>query len=710
MPRPPRDPFDVTLKPEQKTYLGLWLHDELRKGLDAKAANDDQVDYWHQLYEQAPVRTGTDAPWPDAADLTSHIGTEKTDALHARLVRAVAGGEPIWSVEGWGESAQRAPYVEEFTQWKAEESRIQTTIDRLALISLIEPRGLLEIYEGTEMRTTRRDMKVAPQRTPEGALMLGADGAAIPMKNGDTYQEATGDELALDMVVDTRELVRTGPVERIIPYKDSVILPGHAREKSEIWAYGKRLWPRWGVLQRQANRGIYDKEAMRLVTPDSEKEPTPQLQRANMDVTYADDSTAPIELWEMLVLVDLPLLLETAVQGLPKLKKKELQGERWYVMTLHPRTQTLLRIQHDDMDRSRFVPVILFPRPDRCTEGFSLIGHKLITTIEEHTAWRNMIADRGSLAINAPIKRLQGALWDPDADPLGPKSVIDVKDMREVEQMVIADVPQSAYQREQAMEQTGERLIGINDIASGQVSSESRTLGEVRMATEQSFVRMDLVVRRFQEALEDVGAIRHAIWQRTLAERPEGMPAPQSLIANLEGAGVSIDDHLPDRKVTAALLDGAFRFKPHGSVETADPNLRRSDLLTLAQMLPMLVASFPQLGPMFQTPQAARAIMREVLRTFRVENEQAFIGSPESDLQTQQMEAAMMALQNMPGMGAMPGGPGGLPQPPGPVPPGGAPVPGIPGAPAAAAPPVSPSSGQPSGVPLSPGNPLAPPA
>ena len=71
MPKQPRDPFDLSLTAEQKTTLAVWLHDQLTDGLNAKAANDTEVEYWWSLYEQA--RTRSNAPWVDAADLTSYL-------------------------------------------------------------------------------------------------------------------------------------------------------------------------------------------------------------------------------------------------------------------------------------------------------------------------------------------------------------------------------------------------------------------------------------------------------------------------------------------------------------------------------------------------------------------------------------------------------------------------------------------------------------
>ncbi len=242
------------------------------------------------------------------------------------------------------------------------------------------------------------------------------------------------------------------------------------------------------------------------------------------------------------------------------------------------------------------------------------------------------------MVLQSPIKRLQGGLWDPVEQPWGPKAVIDVRDMREIEPVVIPDLTAPALEHIQMMERTAERLSGINDIASGQVSQESRTLGEVQMATENSAVRMDLIVRQFQESMEDLGQIRHAIWKRCLAEYPNGQDASPSLLSGMEGRGVSIDEFMPDKKVTAQLLEGAFRFKPNGSVETADPARRRQDFNMALQVLPVMQQTFPKLVPLLQTQQAARAMFREFLRTYRIPNAQAFIGSPSADLMSMQQQ------------------------------------------------------------------------
>lgn len=706
MAKKPRDPFEIKLDPDQRGKLAQWLSQQIEDGLSAKSAQDSEVDYWHMLYEQARTRSARNMPWPDAADLTSYLACEKVDALHARAMHTVFGpnAEPICTVEGWGEAAARAPFVEELHQWKAEEERLKSECDRLLQIALIEPRGLLEVYEGSEYRTVRKEITAKLQADPlTGGLVYDDKGnAQFEQDDQGNFVEATDDTSpAGQQVIDATENQRTGPQYRIIPYSDSVILPGHAREKSEIWAYGKRIWKRHVDIIALATgpRAIYDKDSVDRLTRTGDREPEASLERAKQSVAPQDETTAEKELWEILLLIDLKAFFEMWSIDVPRGMQ---DGARWYVVTVHKDQHLLLRIQHDDLERSRFVPVILFPRPKRVTEGFSYIGNKLITVVEEHTAYRNMAADRSSAANSVPILRVTGSLWDPVEQPWGPKAVIDVRDSREITPMTIPDVPNSIFQHIEMCERTAERLAGINDVASGQVSQSDRTLGEVQMATEQSFVRMDLVIGRFQEALEDIYQIRHAIIKRQLSEQKDGVEAPQSLIVGLEGRGIPIDSFLPDGKITVALMDGAFRFKPHGSVGTADLGKQRGDFVQAIQFLPALLQAFPTLAIQFRTPEAGRAMGREFVRLFRIPNQQAFLGSPAQDLG--------MGQPPMPGMGMMPPGMGMPGMPPTGIPPQptsgpGGPIPGMGGPPGAGGARIMPFP-QPGGPPMQGGPPM----
>lgn len=651
----PKDPFEITLKPDEKLELTNWLCDEVQQAIDSRTGRDAEVAYWHRLYEQGLTRTGKQQPWADAADLTSYIGTEKVDALRSRIMRTVFV-EPIWTVEGFsGTAAKNAPIVEEFHQWQAEQEGLQRYLARVIHLSLIEPRGVLEVYEDTVERRVRKQQKVAIQLDPFTTMpMLDDKGEPQLVKGQDgRYLEVT-DNLApaADIILDTVERVRRGPAYRVIPYRDFLVLPEHATDKTDIWGYGKRLVRRVADLKDRAKAGIYDKDAVEALGQDADVSAQTNLTGlAAPQAPQSDPETAEKELWEVLFLRDL-----------------DGHGQRWYMATVSVLQRQLLRVQHDDIGQPRYIVFVPFPRPDRAAEGFSFIGHKLITTIEEHTAWRNMLADRAALIVQAPMMRQEGALWDPDDQPIGPKSVITVRDMREVQAMTIPDLTAPAVEREREILAASERVAGINDVAMGATPQQDRTLGEVNMVAEQSFVRMDEVIRNLQESLEELGSLRHVIWKRTLAEMPEGMPMPEGVLVGLESRGVAVENGLPQKSVMAAMMEGAFRFKPRGSVETADVNRQRGDFVSFLQLLPQLVQFWPAMGQMIGgNPQAARSVLEQALRLFRFPDRQAILGN-NADAALQQ---AMMPPPMPPGMPpGPPGMPPGMPQPPM-MPPGG---------------------------------------
>jgi hypothetical protein len=125
----------------------------------------------------------------------------------------------------------------------------------------------------------------------------------------------------------------------------------------------------------------------------------------------------------------------------------------------------------------------------------------------------------------------------------------------------------------------------------------------------------------------------------------------------------------------AAMMEGAFRFKPRGSVETADVNRQRGDFVSFLQLLPQLVQFWPAMGQMIGgNPQAARSVLEQALRLFRFPDRQAILGN-NADAAMQQAMQPPPAMPGMPpGMpppgGMMGGPPPGMPQPPM-MPPGG---------------------------------------
>lgn len=657
MPQPKRSPWDVKLSPDAKEKLAQWLVYELDKAVSCRTASEAETSYWHTLYEQGRTRGPQNAPWADAADLTSAIATEKVDALRSRIVKTIFV-DPIWTVEGWGGAGPKAPFVESFHQWQAESEGFQAACSRAIHLSLIEPRGVLEVYEDTTRRPVRKTIKAAIQQAPDGTALIGPDFQPVLQQNPDgSYVEVHDDPnvpaeqqpATADVVIDDYEPVANGPRHRTIPYRDFYVLPGHAREKDEIWGYAKRFWRRVDQLKERAKDGVYDAEAVEALGTADERLSAinnsggTTLAGEAVNVPSQEDGLAEKELHEILFLHEL-----------------DKTGYRWYIVTLHRETSTLLRLQYDDIGRPRYFSFVPFPRCDS-TEGYSFIGHKLITTIEENTAWRNMLADRAALQLQAPIMRRQNALWDPDDEPIGPKQVITVRDMQEVQALQLPDYTAPARERIIDTERQAEKLGGMTDIASGNSPNQDRTLGETRIVTAYSEVRIEEVIRNIQETIEDIAQVRHLMWKRSLASTPDGLEAPTSVLLGLETRGMDVTSYLPNKRFAVTVLEGAYRFKPRGSVEATDKHQQRMDFADSLKALAAMAGVAPMIALLLQQPATAKALLETWVNLYNVSDKQAFLG-PET------LGMVMQQAQMMGGM--MPGGPMGPGGPPSMGPPG----------------------------------------
>ena len=654
MPKAARKPFELKLSSEKREQLAIELTRVLDEAISARSATDREIEYFHTLYEQGRTR-GKHRPWADAADLTSYLGTMYVDVLRSQIVRTVML-DPVFVVEGYGDAEQKAPFVEEFHSWQLEVEGFQQVFARAVHLALIEPRGILEVYEDTIRRPVRKVVWAKQQQLPDGTiavdaklqpvLEMGPDGRYVEVMDGVTP--------ASQVEIDSTETVCCGPRERTIAYRDYLQLPGHARDRSEVWGHAKRFYRRVDELQEAAKQGRYDADAVKELGTEDERPSETSLAGEPIPVAAKnDDHQGEKELWEILFLRDL-----------------DGKGLRWYVATLHKDKRILLRVQYDDLGRSRFFSLVPFPKPNS-TEGYSYIGHKLITVIEEHTAWRNMLADRAALQLQAPLMRKRGALWDPDAEPIGPKSIIPFNDPNEVQPLQLPDYTAPAIERIRDAERAGERLSGINDAAAGVQSEDQRTLGEIQLITEQSMGRSTECIKNLQETLEEVAQVRHLMWKRALAEMPAGMEAPPSVLQGLEARGADITQAMPDKRFTALMLEGTFRFKPRGSVEDADLNRKSQDfnqfIIALSNMAKINMA----VAAVLSTPQAAKAMIEAGVRYYRIEDKQAFLGSAATQaMMMAQMQQQMMQLM---GPGAGVGGPG--------APPPGGPPAGLPPAP-----------------------------
>lgn len=658
-----RAAFDVQLSEEREAQLVHFLHDEITRAVAARSTIIEQggdLDYWHWLYEQGK-RNSTELPFPGAADLATWIITEKIDAMRARFVKTIFV-EPVWTVEGWGRAADRAALVEEFHQWKVEDERLQGWLQRAFDLALIEGTGVLECSEKTDVRKQRAVKRVQPKRAPDGTLLVGADGqpeAATDERGQLVLVDDPEAQGAITQVVEELVPVRRGPNYRVVSLRDFLILPGHAQDDSEVWGYAKRFWRRYTELEQRAADGVYDKDAVAQLAPVSDRESQPLLPSVastGQQIAPQDHPrTIEKELWELQLVADL-----------------DHDGvDEWYIVTFSVVHRVILRIRHDDLSLPRYYLMRPYPNPVS-VYGRSHVA-KLAGLGEEHAGTRNAIADRSNLVNNAPLKVLTSSVWDPDEEPWGPGQRMTVNDMNDVQPISLPDVPASMMNRESGIIQAAERLSGLNDVSLGATPDASRTLGEVQMVTEQSFVRIEESIRNMQETLEELFKCRHELWRRAAMEAP--IEPGAKLIAELAARGID----LAEGNITADLLAGTFHGKPRGSVEGADRNKQRANYNGFMSVMGGFAKMNQSLAQVLTSPDVLIPLFEQALRLFDVPNRAQFMRAMRQwsvQVQQEQQQAAMQAQMAPP-----PGAPGQPPGPPGPPPPGGPPMAGPPGPP-----------------------------
>lgn len=615
----PKDPFTPKLSEADTATLTRRLVDAIRIGQSARTKvmeDGGQLDFSYSLYEQQPQMGISRLERPSGgADLTSPIGTQMVDTLTAIACKTVFV-DPFWIVEGIGKDAKKAPAVEEFLHWRFEEMRGQAAIVRAISQAFIEEGAVVEACEDAQDIHRTKTVKAKIQRGDDGLMLLdGKTGKPMPQYGDDGEPVPAEDEdgAATDDFVECAhkftETKRRGASLRLHSLKDFMFLPGHATDPRDVWGRAVRFWMALDDLRQAEEYGTYSNIGKLGTAAERQQRTEHDRNGTNVDVDTASDK-AEKELWR--------------VQFYANLTGKMC----FYVATVSVEHECIIRLREDWIGRWRTVYLNPYPR-NNSVYGYSLILHKLLTTIEGHTAWRNMNCDRGMLKANTPMMRLNGSLWEPSIQPIGPGETITVGDMREVAPMPYEDVSQHAFTREREFYEEAARIVGVSDILASVNPKVQRTLGENEMVTEQSFTRSENPIRNIQEAFEDLGELIHVIEVEALKDVEDGMAPPASIAQNVRFKTPTPDDQSAEDDAafafTADMLAGRFRFKPRGSVETADPNRRINNWVNSVRIGEQLAKTNPLFAAKWTSPQVGDALLQQYVDMTKPRDKQAFL-------------------------------------------------------------------------------------
>jgi len=685
--RDAKKPYRIALDDEDRKTFFEELILELQSAMSARneyVREGGLIDQWWAMYEQTPdyerIRDGR-------KDFASWMPTVYVDSMADRVNQVVFGVEPICMVEGWPSSAQgpsssadAAAKVEAFHEWQADNERLRLVADKLFRAGLVEGNGILEVSERRRVVKTKKTMRAAVALNEHGAVHLDEQMRPIPRRDaqGQLVPHDPHDPVfngaeapSVDVSYEETATPGDGPEHTVISAKDFLYLPVHAKNMGQVYGYARRFFLTVADCKQKEAQGVYDGvDALGVSQERLTNEEDRRLGQTAQDAST--DDRAMKELWQVSLYVDLD------GDDVPE----------WVIATVSVQHNVGIQLQFDDLPQCRYLSFTPFPR-STSVWGMSLIA-KMWTTIDEHTCWRNLSAEAAEKRVHAPLLRQRNSPWKPEVQPFGTEAVIDVASITgDVAQLQMFDAPEGVFLKTRETEEAGERQSGLNDVAMlGGSSSAGGSRGGHATATEvqtdahASYVRVQAVVDRAQEFVADWYYLRHQLWKRALAGGVAAkMPPGTAALRGLQSRGIFADANGP-LDFTAQDLEGTWRFKPRGSVETADVYRLRDDLIGFMEnVLPAIMKLSPSFAQFVQgNPAFIKAIFQDAIRLFRMEALQTQMNQLMQQFQAQQTQQAALAP---------PAGPAGLPPGAGPAgaPPvaqpgvGGPMIPGAPGGP-----------------------------
>lgn len=682
-----KNPYRIALDDPGRAEFFRDLITELQLAIAARneyMRDGGLIDQWQAMYEQTPdyarMRDGR-------KDFASWMPTVYVDSLADRVNQVVFGVEPICMVEGWpnatadqSASPDAAAKVEAFHEWQADNERLRLVADKLFRQGLIEGNGLLEVSERKRQVKTKKTMRAAVQLNEHGAPALDDQLRPIPrrdeqnrlvphMPNDPAFN---GPEApSVDVSYDETSPLGDGPEYNIISTKHFLYLPVHAKDEGQVYGFARRFFLTVADCLQLEQAGTYD--GVDQLGTSQERLTTEEDRRLSQNAQEAStDDRAMKELWQVSLRVDID------GDGIPE----------WVIATVSLQHNVGLQLAFDDLAQTRYLSFTPFPR-STSVWGMSMIA-KMWTTIDEHTCWRNLSAEAAEKKVHAPILRQRNSSWKPEIQPWGTENVIDVNSVAgDLAQFNAADVPEGIFLKTREVEEAGERQSGLNDVAmlggssaSGGSRGGHATATEVQTDAHASYVRVQAVVDRAQEFMADWYYLRHTLWKRALGSGQSlTLPFGHRALKGLESRGI-FDPANGPLAFTAQDLEGTWRFKPRGSVETADVYRLRDDYIGFIEnVVPALMKLSPSFAQFVASnPAFIKACFQDGLRLFRMEALQTVMNQLMAQFAQQQ---ALAPLQPPAGL-LPPGAPAGAaPAAPGapPAGPGGPMIPGAPGGP-----------------------------
>jgi hypothetical protein len=587
----------IKFKDDERLNFGHELLERVNSARTGMSELLKRLEKWMSYYESdLPEK---DFPWEGCSNINIPLIQSHVDTWHASVNDIMLTPRPwmtvnppanvnVPNIKDGALAVQDALY-----QVQDELMGLRAVVDKWNLNSLMQQAGIVKLRWVEEFRTVKR---VGPVMDATG--VPAADEMGQPITKAQTVQEPKF----------------KGPRPEIVDLHNFVIYPLTADSIEDAQIVGDRFRMSETAIRRKIKDGAWDKQQAeaciaRMGTESSYNDPA-----APSDAQDDREGVERLSDAEMLWFWELIAPYDADGDGLKEDCVFTIEADSGIIVRA-----TTYPYWHG---RRYYIAQKPFPRPRQRFFGRSL-PQMLEHMQREINAVHNQRADATTISISPPFLRLRSSDIDADTVQFYPGAEIPVDGMDEIQQLQVSPlIP--GIEIEQQAKDWSERASPINDLAMGrQTEGNKKTLGEVQIVTQKSGLRVADVVARLQE---------------------EGMTELAQQTVGLMYQFMT-DEELDFYNVTRELLTVPWNLQPHGTIATADKQMKRQEA-DFMYMLLMGAQGAPPNPLVSNDPMHLYKLTQDLLQAHERKDVENYIGT-EQELQMQIQQAQMMAQQQV---------------------------------------------------------------
>jgi hypothetical protein len=546
-------PGEVHLSETEITALVTEFADAISYECGQRTQREQDWERWERVYRASPDFKIKEYPWRGASGLNVPTVFSFVNQVLARILQAVFGIEPHWSVTQLNRKfAPAAKPLERYLDWVRDVVWNQRKVVKLFTLELCKL-GTAVLFQGWKNEQCYRYDDITKRTIPSGK--------------------------------------KYGPAPRWVSLPDFLIPSGYADPQTAPWV-AMRDWFSYEQLQDLAKSRYFEPVEKLKGQPDSE--PTLRKERRADHVESSprteDGMYGP---WTVFFARDLD---------------NDGYAEQ-YILTLHAATATLLRLRANPyVSGMRPFVVARFIEVEGEFYGVG-IPEMLHQLQDELSTIHNQRRDNAHLSNIRMYKARMGATIPDTIRPQSGK-VIKLMDVNDLVEWRLGDNRQVDIYEEQTVQSIMRDIVGLTDLGSGNMTSPAgRAAATTVMALLQEGTRrFDLNTSELRLALSEQGHQVVELYQTHGLPAPEDSGSPEQVLDEEDAALVRAVIEIPED------IRGLVVLKLNIATQAINREVEKQSNVQLYELLSRYSQQILQYMPVLVNPQIPPDIRQAVVK------------------------------------------------------------------------------------------------